>query len=855
MTRHAPTSIAATVLVALAVFAPEARAYGPGVHLRECARLAELMAAESHALKVVASPQARPWLFLGCIAPDFRQAIQALAGRPTHSSALGLHLVQAAQKPGAPPHALAFAVGHLAHHASDGVEEAFLTPTMTAVALLGAPDLLPGVDDTPKAECETWTETLGEFPNGRMDLLIAWLEDMGLFAKPGVAWGPMLAWYAAELSAWSPKHAVQGKQLVAELQALFATAKAKLAAFDKGTVLTLLDALKSNAPATNLQVLSALPIGDALAVIGITAGGKLDPVRWAALKPLPFFADATLFPKIYAPPFADLGPRWTLDLLAKPRVDADFPDYNVWAMRAGIRISLGHGLPPGLLTPGGRVLFDAARWRNAKGSTVTSWQAGDGPLTLEVRVYATEKTDTTLVLRAHADQGGLAVDLGEVVTWTSAPLVHDPMDYMAKTPRQWLTLAVDPAGWLGKARGLVWSLARADAGVSPQQAKPFVHGRWALYQAHDVLDVWGPPYDPHQHTYSGWPRALSLPFAPAATASGSAMVVLRHGPAGGLLHGVGAVATPPGGGAPLTLDPTPGGRLLLDQVPPGTWSVQLGARPGDPLVVAATPPFAPKPTLSVTVLPGQVTVVHARATAPLVLTSASASCAQDTADPQVSLAWSVAPLAPFSRQDMRVEQRLVDPSGAQVWPGAGARAIRSLKQLDAAPPPERLTYSTAVPHDLACAVGARWQARVVYGDLAEDAPQGAALGPWASLAVAWAAVDPAHAGGSDADGPGGDDAGAAGPDGEAADSAGPGDGAGDDLGGATGDAAADAGRPKDAAAPDSVSAPSQHAPDSGCVAVPRSPSNASGGTTALGGVLALSLCALAVLGRRRRRRR
>lgn len=145
-----------------------ATAWGPGVHLRECERVAQRMTQEAHPLALSIGPAATAWLRLGCIAPDLRQAVPQLAGTPTHAPAFALALLEAAKQPGAPAGAVAFAVGALAHQASDGAESVFAAQA-TAAALLGAPDVLPGVEDGLRAECELMTEILGEFPNGRSD--------------------------------------------------------------------------------------------------------------------------------------------------------------------------------------------------------------------------------------------------------------------------------------------------------------------------------------------------------------------------------------------------------------------------------------------------------------------------------------------------------------------------------------------------------------------------------------------------------------------------------------------------------------------------------------------------------------
>lgn len=135
-----------------------ARAYGPGVHLRECDRFAALLADSERPLVAAADPSIRRTLHLGCVAPDLRQVLPSLQSLPTHRRSLGLRLVSNAQQTGTPPAFLSFALGHLHHHFSDASAEVLLIPHLTAQGFVGAIDLLDESVERPEGDKELYVE-------------------------------------------------------------------------------------------------------------------------------------------------------------------------------------------------------------------------------------------------------------------------------------------------------------------------------------------------------------------------------------------------------------------------------------------------------------------------------------------------------------------------------------------------------------------------------------------------------------------------------------------------------------------------------------------------------------------------
>ncbi len=738
--RHACLALGLTLVTLLA--APPAQAWGPSVHMRECLAVADRLTQQQHPLaKLVAAHE--PALLFGCIAPDFRQTSKALAAIDTHSWQLGRHLLQAAQQPGAPDGAVAFAIGHLAHHASDGVESWYAT-RLTALAPLGGLDVLAGVSDHGFGECELWVEVLGEMANGRTDRLVGLLQAVGVFeAESTLDWPPLVTWWVQQANAFHGKPVASPAQAVQEMQVVLAKAKASVGGFDPAGLADLLAAMATQPPAANVQLLSALPLGDALAAFGLTAGAKLDPVRWRPVRGRPFFADLDLWHAEYAA-MADLAPSWTLDLVAGPKLDPDWPpSHDGLLMQAGTRQSLAHAMPAGTLAAEATVTLDEARWLDAQGQELTAWQPGQGAVTLQVRVFALQPVATTVVLRVHAIGPGLEpVALGAQVTLTTALLALDPQTCVAKACRVTLQATVDPGPWAMQTRALVLALARVDNGQDPAKVLPFVHGDWRRYQAHAALEVFGPVYDPWAHGEAGWPPSLRLPGPPPAP-TGSLLVRVREAPAGNAVPGRAVQVLDLQGKVVAERQGNAGGRAAVDGLPPGAWRVRIL---GDGVAGKGADGLPIPAEVTVAVLAGEATTVVAPVWLVPALVSATVG---EVAEGTVLLHLELAPLAWLGDQPVRLEWRAgTQPGGNDLWPPPGASPLRPLPDGAALADRAGRTHLLAVPAGAMAGlrrVGAMLHVsvRLVFGDVVE--PAEAVRGPWARLAVSLAVpvVEPA----------------------------------------------------------------------------------------------------------------
>lgn len=762
--------------------------WGPGVHLRECARVAERMIAEQHPLASAVGPSDAAWLRLGCIAPDLRQAVPELEGTPTHAPTFATFLLAAAQQPGAPAGAVAFAIGAMAHQASDGAESVFAA-VATAKALLGAPDVLPGVEDGLRAECELMTEILGEFPNGRSDLLMALLKDLGVFTPAGtappLAWQGVLGWYHDQLLKFGAKPKGDKAQTLASLQALLAKAGAKAGPLGADTVQTMLTLMKDRTGAENLALLAALPIGDALAAVGmsgIDGAAALDPAHFRHHARLPYFADAAFLPDVYAP-LAELGPHWTLRRIAGHHVEADFPGWNGWLMAAGIRLSLAHGMPADLLLGQTEVLFDKVEWRalpdgtgGALGPQIAAWKGGDGPVRLRVRLFGSAAASYRVVLQVRRAPPGFALDLGEPVTETSAVIAFDPMQ-AEDVPRPWIEVDVDPSAAAGKTFALYAVLARGAPDAPAAAAKAIALGRLEPYAAHGALDVHSAPYLPWQQTLpkgagsSAVMPALALPQLPPEHPSqqvGSLLLRIVDAPAGNLLSGIRAKVYQDGK-AVATLPQSAPGRVLLEGFAPGSYLVALEPTAADAALAlpAALTPSAistPDGTLGrgVVVVGGGRDVLDL----PVLVAPVPLTAALDLQAKAPQLTATLAPLEPFGDQDKQVAFRLTDVDGVVLtsWP------LQNLRQKDATSeanpvPAAQLAY--ALPID-AEALQQAWvaaghaeepppslvlQARLCFAAKKATTPPAAeSFSPWRAVEVALVEVpiDPDASGGADA---------------------------------------------------------------------------------------------------------
>jgi hypothetical protein len=541
-------------------------------------------------------------------------------------------------------------------------------------------------------------------------------------------------------------------KVVAELAQVMAKAEATLGDLGLDSVQSLLGVLKDGTPASNVQLLSILPLDNALEAFGIKMASGLDPVRWRPMAKLAAFASHDLWHAIYAPPFADVGPQWTVDMVAAGKTDPNWPpSHSSLMMQAGARTSLAWGMPPGTFAPQHAVLTDELGFFDAAGEPLGQWQPGGGAVTVRARVFAAQPVKTWVALRVHVDPGTVeAVDLGQMVTAAVALLAVDPKDYFKSASRLEISMTFLPQAWAQSARGLVVALARGDSAEAALAAPPFLHGSWTLYQAHNLLDVTGPVYDVPHGTYTGWPAGLRLP-GPAKTSAGSLLVRVLEAPAGNPITNVQAdLRSTPDGPVVRTLQGTAGGRLLADGVAPPTAFLAIHGTAAS--LAGKGPDGGPAALmLPVAVTAGEISQVAMRAWVLPSVASAQAvwpvAAGGEAAEVEIDL--QLGPLGHYGDQAMRVQIRLVKgENGPVVWPDPPAQHVTDFKQLasddqDLA----HLRYQLAVPAQKLAAAGVGpglgkggdaalfLQLRLVYGDLKTADPPETQRGPWVTAQV------------------------------------------------------------------------------------------------------------------------
>ena len=222
----------ASLLVAaslLLVAGPAARGFGPGVHGREAARMMELLAAgdASWAELMETTPLAGSHLHLGAISPDFEYMTSSLPA--LHGKALSYHLLDAAADQ--PAGFRLFALGHLAHNASDASSEGFVTPTLFAGAPVGVFDLFAG--QAPHKESEGIVEAFGDLLLGDWHSVVDVLFDVWVDGPEAQArLAEIFGWYC-ETSAAHLGKAVDCATAYAELGDMLGMAEGILGLMDR----------------------------------------------------------------------------------------------------------------------------------------------------------------------------------------------------------------------------------------------------------------------------------------------------------------------------------------------------------------------------------------------------------------------------------------------------------------------------------------------------------------------------------------------------------------------------------------------------------------------------------------------
>ncbi len=418
-------------------------ASGPGVHVFEAVQTLDSLAAEDPEWAALAlEPMAYDYVALGSIAPDLQWALDELTFG--HSRSLSLALLDSVG-PDDNPYFKLFALGHLAHIASDASAEGFIAPAMVSSAPLGMIDLFPGHEDGPMGEQESLFEHFGDLILGDWDSVIDLLFDFFMDGAPAkTRLREIFGWYCETGAPLAGRPDTDCALALHQLEELLGLAHQYLGHFDREGAKTFLRSMIDRPPR---QVLPLWAAGFVTQYLGIE-GAASDPRE---LKRLQESAVAT---EEYWAAYHDglwaLGPAFTLDFLFE-RPDASWPDWNPNAMIAGNILSVMQFLPGEYsVVPG--LLVDRLFYTDANGARITevAGATGAADLNAHVRFFSVYPLSGTVTGVVRRDHPGFSQENDEEVGRASLAVDIDPLDY-GVVPRSELKIpfTADPAGVLG----------------------------------------------------------------------------------------------------------------------------------------------------------------------------------------------------------------------------------------------------------------------------------------------------------------------------------------------------------------------------------------------------------------------
>lgn len=507
----------ARLLLALAAtsLAPRpARACGPGVHIAEASRALDLLAAEDPVwAERAAAPLASSYLALGSIAPDFEWPVGALSFG--HGTSLGYHLLDVAEAEGSAEHAL-FALGLIAHMASDPACEVFHTPTLFASAPLGLFDLFESADgEDARAESEDVVEGLGDLVLGDWVSVVDVLFDFWLGGEESQARADaVVGWYCRA----GAEHT--GRDTDCEL--VFEQLGALLGRAD--------DLLGGNTRDEAKGFIRLLTDDDPGRLVGFYASGMLELLGSQAGTRRPWYdrevarmVDSALSdPEFWAQydAMADLGPRWTFDRVTR-RLPADWPGWEPKAIVCGNLQSVMRFSPDYAVVPG--LIVDSLRWTDPGGGELREVRPEDegSELAAHVRLYSALPFSGEIRGVVRKDRPGLDAAGDEELGRAAVEVEIDPLEY-AGTSRSELTIpfSAEPDGAVGYYVEL----------YAEDLVRPWFTTSWDRLWSIGGLDLDGPAYRDHFGTYGHWPP--SLPRRDPAGPAAALLVKVHVAPAG-----------------------------------------------------------------------------------------------------------------------------------------------------------------------------------------------------------------------------------------------------------------------------------------------------------------------------------
>ncbi len=556
MPAHGPTLLRSFIcLLGVLLTALPARpvaACGPGVHMREAERLLALLSVDEPAwAERAALPLALAYLRLGSISPDLQWPIDSLPFG--HGPDLSNHLVAAAEQRG--PLEQLFALGHLAHNASDPACEMFFTPALFASAAIGMVDLYEGDDDA-AGEAETLTEGFGDILVGNWEGVIDTLYDFWLDGGAARAdLDALLQWYCAEGAAFTGTP-TDCAQVQADVHALLASAEERLGGTTRAYLKQVVRNIQNSPPD---QVLSAFELLLAQLLPGgwVSQSAHYD-AEVARLRTTPLMDRETW--RLYDDHVAELGPHIGRDrYLRRPAIG--WPGYNPLAQVCGNVQSAMRFLPEGEegVVPG--LIVDGLEWRNAGGAGVGTAEPG-GDYALWVRFYAALPFAGPIRVVVRSDRPGAETAPADIVAETTFDVDIDPLA-VETNPR--IEVVLPFTATVGEALGYT-----AELYAEPRQ-NPWFTTSWDRLWTAPGLPVDWALYRENFGTYGHWPPSLRA----ADRNEGALFAKVQLAPAGPPLAG----ATVDLGAGVVPALSAQNGVAWFDALPPGSYEV-AAALPG-----------------------------------------------------------------------------------------------------------------------------------------------------------------------------------------------------------------------------------------------------------------------------------
>ncbi len=545
----------ASLLLLAAVLVPGGTAWasGAGLHVREADRLLELLAAEDPVwAERAALPLGPGHLRLGSISPDFQWLSDELSFG--HSTGLSFHLLEAA---GEDPLRQLFALGHLAHQASDAAGEGFVLPTLFGSAPLGLFDLFDGEDDA-LGESEGIVEGFGDLSMGDWPAVVDvlydfWMEDEAV--RPATR--TLLLWYCEEGAAFEGR-ATDCDRVVEQIAARLDQVESFLGALDRAEAQAFVGGLLGS-PLEDLTDVFATGV---MALLGGEVGAPSDIFAFEIER---FRHSALTRPEFWDQyeAMADLGPRFALDRFLHRPEQRSWPGWNANAIVCGNLHSVMQFLPQDFsVTPG--LLVDSLQWETPAGEALTEVppELDGSAAQVRVRLFSTLPFAGRLRGVVRKDRAGLDTQQDESLGEATLDLEVEPTLYQ-RGDRS--TLVVPFTVDLAAARGFVFELYVGDA------AGPTFTTSWDRLWTVGGFPLDRPGVLGSFGTYGHWPP--SLPASEPAAELGALLVRVHVAPAGPGVEGA-TVELDPGG---QVLRAGPNGQVVFPALEPGTYHLQGAA--------------------------------------------------------------------------------------------------------------------------------------------------------------------------------------------------------------------------------------------------------------------------------------